>query len=222
MSIMLFPSEPEKQKDWIEQSQFWDFKRRSDNGEAASNLVDDMGVGYWLRTRDFPSKKQVDRAADKRAEEGTVAGDVLRHMYLMSLCEIPEPSLRKASFIIRKRKRKYKHREKRIKYTEQQINQIWTKYRPVAHLWAALRMNDRYRFVDDVFADRESFFLFLTIAKTLQEFARTHTTKWARGPLISSDQIIHISADVLEGSPGFQPDADFYNKILKKYTAATR
>ena len=217
MSIMLYPTDIEKRRNWIKYSQHRNFLEESKQGAEPLNCRDDLGTNYWLDVSDCPTLNQINRETDARLKKGTLTGDVVLHTYQMMLCGIDEPSLRKAIYIVSSRPRKYKYNKKRVEHSEQEISQVFNQYRTVSHLWGALRIIDHYKFMSNPFEDLNSFSIFLSIAKTLQDFLTSYKPKRSRKPLVSINEIVKICANIPSGEFGFKVDKDFYEKKLDKY-----
>ncbi|WP_288356336.1 hypothetical protein [uncultured Cycloclasticus sp.] len=218
-SLMLYPhpNDSNKRKDWVEQSKYHNLIERHKNNTEEQLPIYDMGTNYFFRTASFMSSKTLNKQTNNRIKKGFIAGDMLFHVYLMKEAGVIEPSLRKANFIIRNKT--YKSHNK--KYNEIEINNIWTKYKSVAHLWAALCLNEQYGFIDNAFESHKSMTLFLSIAQTLQKFATTFTTQRSKSPLIALNSLYEVPSHIKLGS--FTPKkaelTQLYEKKLKKYKA---
>ena len=98
-----------------------------------------------------------------------VAGDILAALYLMDKYSVPEPSLNKAKFVAMEYAKTAKYGDgTRMNVSERMVLECWEKYKPVAHLWAAFRINGSYPYApaDEVFIHTK----FLEVAVGLFRF----------------------------------------------------
>jgi len=230
MAVMLYPDDIEKQQEWVEQAAHWSFisRKKKGLGPMPSDLTDDMGIEYWSRATGFQTDVVVTRQASSSAKKGIIAGDVLRHIYLMNKAGVAEPSIRKARFIVSNKAHRYKDSEQSKRYSERDINIAWSSRKKVSHLWAALRLNQQYPYVDNPFESPEALKVFLIVARTFQGFATTFIPLRRREPLIALNSLYRIPED-FSLSDNFNPPAfidgkakKYYEKKLKKYSAPTR
>lgn len=157
----------------------------------------------------FFEMKDMTAEATKR---GSVAGDLLHLIYEMHARDLDEPSFGKA---IEEYKRfalggKYGDGEA-LKYSEQTLRTYFAEYAPVAHLWAAFRLNwGPYAYAkhpQDVFGSPEMFRTFLGVAKAIGEFASTFVPKRTRPakPVIDPEALAKIPAEIPAVWLTFQP-----------------
>ncbi len=216
MSLMFFPNDKQNQKEWAEQTVYRSFTDRNMGKPVPDEIENDMTKDYWIRASNFKSTTQLKKAGEASCKEGIVTGDLLFHVYLMKQVGINEPSLRKARFIVKSKKYTFADGSKK-KFTDRDLSVIWSKYKQVSPLWAALRFNDQYNVVDNVFGNPENISVFLSMAKTIEDFAANFVpfrTKTALIPLNSSQVTLDgVMSGVFDGTF----NKAFYEKKLKNY-----
>lgn len=125
-----------------------------------------------------PSQQEIRTASVEATKRGTVAGDLLSLIYRRWAQGLEEPSLRKAiedykNFAVGKT---YGDGEA-LKYSPQKLRDYFVEFLPVAHLWAAFRLNQGpERFTEnpsEVFHEQSALMTMLGVAKAVGEFATT-------------------------------------------------
>jgi hypothetical protein len=119
-----------------------------------------------------PSLDYFRQLAEVNTRRGVIAGDLLAALYVMDRFKVPEPSFNKALYVAQR----YAEEESygggsKLSLSERKIREYWAAFKPVAHFWAAIRLNEVYRFTkgDNVFLSRD-FPIFLEVAVELLNF----------------------------------------------------
>ncbi len=175
---------------------------------------------------DAPSLSELKAQTGEATRRAIVAGNILCTLFLMHTFKLKEPSMNKAIFVAQE----YAQREgvmygdgSKLHKSEAMIRKYWNEFRPVAHLWAAMNINQIYSFADgdrNVFA-REVFPKFLEVAATILEFGMTFVPVRARDPVPILDPAhcwtLPESIRPIRLTPARPPN--ILIKTLKKYSA---
>lgn len=162
--------------------------------------------------------KNITAANTKRA---TVAGDILTALYLMDKFSVPEPSLNKAIFVsmeFAKSKDGVYGDGTRMNVSERMVLECWNEYKPVAHLWAAFRINGAYPYADDdVFSDPQ----FLEVAVGLFRFGAGFIPARAKNktPVLDAQKCWALPDSIPARNPVLDRIPDRLLEYLKKYKA---
>lgn len=131
---------------------------------------------------DAPS--YADMKADQRirTKEAFVAGDILAGVYIMDRFGM-SPSLNRSFHAYRNYAKTTEYGDgSAIPISEPKMRACWSKYGPVAPLWAAITLNKSYAFAPDRGAFmREHMDAFLGVAAGIRDFAVTFVPKHTRG-----------------------------------------
>ena len=78
------------------------------------------------------------------------------------------------------------------------IRKLFKLYKPCSHLWAALRINESYRYCDDVFKNKKNILKFLGVASEILSFASNFTPKRSKikDALLEPDECYEIPSTI--------------------------
>ena len=149
----------------------------------------------------------------------TVAGDILMVLYIMDKFNVPEPSLNKAIFVAMEYAKNAKYGDgTRMNVSERMVLKCWNEYKPVAHLWAAFRINVAYPYTKDgVFSDPK----FLEVAVGLFRFGAAFIPARAKikNPVIDAAKCWTLPDRIPASNLVSERRPDRLLKYLKKYKA---
>jgi hypothetical protein len=135
-----------------------------------SVLLERIASGAEITVRG-DNERAIQAEADRA---GKVAGNVLAALYALSTSPwgIPEPSVARAIHIAERMA--YEERNRGAPRGRTKIEDCYNAMRPVAHLWAAVRLHWEFptRAHDELFSTAEGVRSFLRIARGVQDFAR--------------------------------------------------
>jgi hypothetical protein len=144
--------------------------------------------GSVLRTLlNAPSYENVIKRATNAADGGSVAGDVLLYVAEMHLTKHKEPSVRKAIYLAEDYLANAANGYgKKGASSDISIRKHWEKYKPVAHLWAAMRMlqlkeNNPHAFEFGIMLT-DGLELFLAIAEGFRNFGEKFVPSRPKNP----------------------------------------
>ncbi|MGC4395162.1 hypothetical protein [Hydrogenophaga sp. T2] len=169
----------------------------ADEGELLQVRADTM-----KRLLHGPSRSEIAHLQAEAVKQGTVAGDLLHLIYQMHQRGLDEPSLGKALKEYQAFSLGPKYGDKTpLKRAEQTLRDCFEAFAPVAHIWAAFRLNGPFPYVDppeDLFSTAEGRNRLLGVAKALGEFATTFTPKRTRPakPVIDPRVLVRISSSI--------------------------
>jgi hypothetical protein len=169
-----------------------------------------------------PGYDQLKVLVSETAKRGIVAGDILAAMYLMDRFSIPEPSINKAIYVSRQFARKVRYGDDtKMPGWEQNIKNCWREFRPVAHLWAAFRLNQAYPFTPERTTFSSGFADFLEVASGLLNFGFSFIPLRAkpRRPILDPSKSWALPATVQANHLDSDRLPDRLIKILKNYKA---
>lgn len=195
MAWMLFPNEQDLRRAYI-------FRKTVINSYIKERIhSDQVNVSVWVLQSmlDGPSRCELINRAEEATRQGTVAGDLLALIYEMHLRDVKEPSFNKAikNYIKFALGRCYGDGEE-LKYSKKTLRDYFGNFEPVAHLWAALRLNrEPHRYTsskNNIFHSPEELHAMLGVAKAVGEFATNFTPKRTKPPkpVIDIDTLIKI------------------------------
>lgn len=124
---------------------------------------------------DAPSYGDLQQMTAEAAKKAYVAGDMLSVLYLMDRFSLPEPSLRKAMFVAGQFAAKATYGDgSKMDKSEPKLREAWSDFQSVAHLWAAMLLNQAYPFApEDSLFSPEYFPTFLQVSASIYEFGCT-------------------------------------------------
>lgn len=198
LALMHFPRDGEGERQFYVRHIV---KQACDSGAADAEVR--LPAKLLRELIDGPGYLEMRDKVTESTKRGSVAGDLLHLIYEMHALDFQEPSLRKALAEYKKFSlgRKYGDGSP-LKYSERMMRDYWNEYEPVAHLWAAFRLNrGPYAYVADaadVFGSADAFRTFLGVAKAIGEFASTFVPKRTRPakPVLPPDELVHIPAEI--------------------------
>ena len=130
---------------------------------------------------DAPAFEELKLQTVKAVKKGVVAGDVLACIYLMDRFQMSEPSINKAVHVIERFAADVRYGDSTpMNKSRKKIREAFKKYKSVAHLWAASRLNRAYPYADESELLIEKLPLFLEVSAGLLEFGRAFIPYRAR------------------------------------------
>lgn len=147
-----------------------------------------------------------------------VAGDILTALYLMDKFKVPEPSMNKAVFMAMEFAKTAKYGDGTpMNISERMVRKYWEEYKPVAHLWAAFRINLAYPYApaDDVLCRTE----FLEVAVGLFDFGSKFISFRAKTPVLDAEKCWALPDSIVARNLESDQVPDRLLKYLKKYKA---
>lgn len=167
IAVMLFPSdEPTQRQYFATQLARYHVLEAQDTDPIR---LDAYTLRLLLEAPSYETQKEI---ATERTKRAVVAGDLLASMYVMDRFKLPEPSMNKAIFVASQYAKKARYGDgKQMNVSERMIRDCWAEYMPVAHLWAAFRINEAYPVAagKDIWT-LEGFTPFLQVAAGLFDF----------------------------------------------------
>lgn len=231
MAVMLFPNNKElrEQHFAVNRVRFELMALKEDVDCVGSMRYEDSRVGFDTRTiqllLDAPSYTDIKRMADDNVKHAVVAADILSAIYLMSIFGIEEPSLNKAIHVIQQYAKLSGTRYgdgTQMFVSERYIREYWREFQPVAHLWAAQRINQSYPFIgqNEVFS-YEGFPKFLEVAQGMFQFASNFVPKRAKPkePILNQEKSWVIPLSIQPSNLESQRFPDGLKRFLKNYNA---
>jgi hypothetical protein len=82
---------------------------------------------------------------EESQKDGSVAGEILHNIYCMNKIDVNQPSYNKARAFIQHDVEK---KNLGISHSDSTIDRIWSKYRSVSHLWAAIQYLEPHKYID--------------------------------------------------------------------------
>lgn len=142
-SIMNFPQNRHHRESW----HAIHFANTCLSVEPEDNGDKQVG-GEMLRLLiDAPSFSQMEAHVAESTRKAVVVGDILASLYLMKLLDMPEPSVGKAIQVSRKLAKSTEYGGgSEVAHSERTIKTYIREFESVAHLWAALRVNQQFSF----------------------------------------------------------------------------
>jgi hypothetical protein len=173
LSLMYFP------RDELLRNQYFELNLMSQNLlDLEDEVVCNVTAGDLRLLINAPPLNEIRDKVSEAAKRATSAADVLACVYLMEKFKdkvnaFSEPSLNRAFHVAKEFAIKAKFGDGEVPpRSEATIRKNWEEFRPVAHLWAAFRINIGYPFANkaDFFRTPESFHKFLGVAAGIFSF----------------------------------------------------
>lgn len=146
---------------------------------------DMVDISVALRLANAPNREALLDRAIEATRAGSVAGEIACYLYLMRAYGY-EPSMNKAIYLAEVYGKKATYGDGKKLYTsERPIRNQWRKYKNVAHLWGAWRMQRFHPYLAERLAplSAEGFKDFLEVAKTIQDFLTSEGKPVTNGPV---------------------------------------
>lgn len=179
--------------------------------------IDASDLRLLIEAPAYDALKEIAAANTKRA---IVAGDLLVALYIMDKFGVPEPSLNKAIFVATEYAKTAKYGDgTRMNVSERMVLECWNEYKPVAHLWAAFRINGAYPYApaDEVFSHSQ----FLGVAVGLFRFGAGFIPARAKKktPVLEAQKCWSLPGNVPASNLVSDQIPDRLLEYLKKYKA---
>ena len=163
----------------------------------------------------YDALKDIRIANTKRA---IVAGDILMALYLMDKFGVVEPSLNKAFSVAMEYAKTAKYGDgTRMNVSERMVSQCWNEYKPVAHLWAAFRINAAYPYAPDeeVLMSKK----FPEVAVEIYRFGVGFIPFRAKTPILDAEKCWVLPDSIAASKPVLDRAPDVLLKYIKNYKA---
>lgn len=196
-------------------------KAKLDNdSDDKEHVVNARTLRLLLEAPSYASLGELSAANTKRA---IVAGDVLMTLYVMKRFALSEPSMNKAIFVAMEYAKKAKYGDSTsLAISEPTIRKCWEEYRPVAHLWAAYRVNKAYPYAPQ----RSEFSTYriaalLEVAQGMFQFGASYIPKRARPqkPILDRAQCWVLPDTIAARHLESVRQPERLQRILEKYRA---
>ena len=153
-------------------------------------------------------------------KRAVVAGDILMTLYIMNKYSVPKPSMNKAIFVAQEYAKTGKYRDgTRMNVSERIVRKCWEEYLPVAHLWAAYRINRAYPYApaDDIFGQTKFLEMAVELYRFGTGFVPSHTKH--KTPVLNAEKCWALPDSIPAGN--LEPDRAPHRllKYLKRYKA---
>jgi hypothetical protein len=170
-----------------------------------------------------PSYTEMMNQAQEAAKRACIAADILCAIYVMDRFSLPEPSLNKAMALVQAYAptATYGDRSK-LPASLTQIRKCWEEFKPVAHLWAATRINKVYPYTEDhnsMYTD--GFKSYLQVAQGFYHFGVSFIPKRARPrePILNAETSWTLPLSVQPKNLHSERLPDRLIEFLKSYKA---
>ena len=174
--------------------------------------------------RNSPSPEEFQRLVREASKKGHVVGMLFAIIFIADKFSYSPPiSMKKALYVIRKwGPGKQFGNGDPLPYTDRTLKNYWGQFRNVAHLWAAISINQSHPYCEEGTQLTENVESFLNVAAGLRRFGRTFVPPNSRGtPLLTSDAV-QFSRDVQEGALSLREDSPgsiSLKELLEDYTS---
>jgi len=176
-AVMYYPNSSQEQDQYIT----WFMANAEIDGMPDSETIN-VDISTLKTLLNLRASQDIKNDVIKSFKEGMIAGDVLGALYLMVRFNLdPEPSMNKAIDAFDKYASATKFGDGTpIPHSDKSVKKYWKKFKTVAHLWAAYRINQSFPYIakqEDIFISRENLLMFLGVAKELLLFGTKFTPK---------------------------------------------
>ncbi len=186
-ATMLYPLDEQKQNQYVA-SHMLKAKLNDPHIKPLGPQSVDVSVDLLRLVLNSPSFDQIKNEAKELFRGGIIAGDILSFVYLMHLTDTPEPSIRKAVYLLGHFYTETVYGDgKPIPASEPQVRKYWNAYLSVSHLWAALRLVQGFGFtglgnpIDILWG--ENLRKFIGIAEAIRLFGTSYIPKRVKPPV---------------------------------------
>jgi hypothetical protein len=217
-AVMLFPNDSALRDQLLAI-----YRVRDEVRDLAGDQVISVSENVLKRLIEAPSYADMRIRATIAAKRAVIAADVLCVIYLMDKFTLPEPSMNKAVAVVQAYAPTATYGDgSRMDTSETQIRQYWQEFKPVAHLWAAMRINKAYPFTKDhksmYTSDFESY---LQVAQGFYRFGVSFIPKRAKSrvPIVDTGKSWTLPASILPKSLHSEWLPDRLIEILRNYKA---
>lgn len=216
-SIMFYPNDLKLRQQYFTMQRM-DFETNDANDDDVFK-IDAKSLKLIISA---PSYENFKLKSIEITKEAIVAGDVLASIYLMEKFELPEPSLNKAFFISQEFAKTNKYGDgTAMAVSKRYVKERWAKYKPVAHFWAAWRINQNYPITSQQQIFAEGFESFLQLAKELEIFGLNYVPLRAKPqkPLLEFESTWQLPNEIINKTLNSNRKPLLLIKTLKKYKA---
>ena len=134
-SVMLYPTDENAREEFYFVHEIG--KRVDSTPDDADVTVPKESLVRLLRSS---SQLAINQRAEQAKIGGMMSGDLLGLVSTMSRCGIPEPSLRKAVWVLEDAYSRPPEGRSAIPHSSTSISKSWDDFRPVAHFWATFQL----------------------------------------------------------------------------------
>lgn len=215
LAAMLFPNDEERQQQYIsvdQVSRIYPYKNNNIYGISDSASIQSLMNAPSLN--DFQ-----DKIIPKLSNKALIVGDMLASQYLLYHHTSEPPNLRKANFIVVQREKwLLANGDVSKDISEHTAYNYWKENKPVAHLWAAYRLNAEFPYDEGKGVFHEDIFpKFLSVAAHIQDFATTFIPAKAKYPMLDLNEIWSLPEYVTRRQLKGKLDLTPLRNILKHY-----
>ncbi|HED34295.1 MAG TPA: hypothetical protein ENJ08_08805 [Gammaproteobacteria bacterium] len=148
---------------------------------------------------DAPSLPQMEAHIVESTRKAVVVGDILASLYLMKQFDMPEPSVGKAIQVSRKLAKSTEYGGgSEIAHSERTIKTYIREFETVAHLWAALRINQQFSFETPHESSSEALSSLLEVSAEFLRFGRSFVSHGMKPkvPVLKSQEMWELPEGV--------------------------
>lgn len=216
-SVMTFP----KYSQLREQSEIiLRFTMEIDDFSDENNMV--VTAGDLRRLARSMSEAELRKMRHQAIKRGSIAGGLLLIMYLMDLFNIKDPSMNKAIYLLQRGSKDHFYGDgESLKSSEKTIRKYWKEYKPVAHLWGALELNNWYHLYDpvDLLTGKENITIFLRMSAALLDFGKDLIPSHSKSntPLLDYLECWTLPKEIETDPYCLDPEKAKFPSLLKTY-----
>ncbi len=162
---------------------------------------------------DAPSFTQMEAHIAESTRKAVVVGDILASLYLMKRFDMPEVSVGKAIQVSRKLAKSTEYGGgSEVAHSERTIKTYIREFEPVAHLWAALRVNQLFSFETPHESSSDALSSLLEVSAEFLKFGRSFVSHGMKPkvPVLKSQEIWELP----EGTVVKELDVDSFPDIM--------
>jgi hypothetical protein len=232
VALMLFPNNKELQERYFTVNKvkgyLAELHKTLDSYGSTSSLFNKTIIeldAYSLTLLlEAPSDSEMKMLVADSTKRAIIAGDILSAIYIMYKSGIEEPSINKAIHVTQEyaKAKETKYGDgTRLPISERYIREYWREFLPVAHFWAAFRLNQSIPYVEEKLFESDGFDLFMRVSQGIYGFGTNYIPKRAKPktPILNINDSWQIPSnfkamDLTNASP-----PDKLVKFLKNYFA---
>jgi hypothetical protein len=181
-----------------------------------------LSVDTVLELLDAPRYEDILEHQRSLTRDGMIAGDILATLYVMHRFNL-KPSVNRAIFVVTESARGAKYHDGApVQAAEQRARDCWSRFRSIAPVWAALRLNRDYPFVaGEELLTPGAIGGILSVAAGIRDFGTTFMPpaprKEKRVPLLDPDTTWQMPEGVLPAILNSDDDPRALKEVLRKY-----
>jgi len=168
--------------------------------ESPDDKADKQVEGEILRLLiEAPSLSQMEAHIAESTRKAVVVGDILASLYLMKQFDMPEPSVGKAIQVSRKLAKSTEYGGgSEVAHSERTIKTYIREFETVAHLWAALRINQQFSFETPHESSSKALSSLLEMSAEFLRFGRSFVSHGMKPkvPVLKSQEIWELPEEI--------------------------